>query len=244
MQWSRACLLTIAVATALALAACGGSSPASCAQGTERCPCFGNSTCNSGLTCASNTCVNLGGAGGTTGSAGTGGATGSGGTVGSSKGGSGGTSAAGTGGTNSAGAGGTSAAGMGGTAAGGTGGARHWRQRWRVLHQHRDRSPELRHLRPRLQGRRVRFHTVLSAERLLRRRPVRCRVLALPQPGPGHELRRLLREHRRDLCPKRLRPRRMDLARMADPDSVQRVRQPARHPRRRPMHDEHRLQHR
>jgi len=120
MQWSRAWLLTIAVATALAPAACGGSSPASCSQGTERCPCFGNSTCNSGLTCASNTCVSLGGAGGATGMGGT---TGSGGTGGSSKGGAGGTDSAGTGGPSTAGAGGTSAAGTGGPAGSGGGGA-------------------------------------------------------------------------------------------------------------------------
>lgn len=116
MHCSRAWLLTIAVATALAPTACGSSSPASCAQGTERCPCFGNSTCNPGLTCASNTCVSLGGASGGGGQAGT---VGSGGTGGSSKGGTGGT--AGSGGTSAGGTGGATTGGSGGSGTGGSG---------------------------------------------------------------------------------------------------------------------------
>ena len=124
MQWSRSTLLTIAaVAVFVALHACGGSSGKSCTQGTESCPCYGNSTCNPGLTCASNTCVSLGGAGGATGVAGIGGTTGSGATGGSSRGGAGGASASGTGGASSAGTGGKSTAGAGGTAAGGSAGA-------------------------------------------------------------------------------------------------------------------------
>ena len=117
MLSSRAWLLAIfAVSTALTAVACGGSKGQTCAQGTEKCPCYGNSTCNPGLTCASSTCVNLGGAGGTTGSAGMGGTTGSGGPGGSSAGDAGGTSAAGTGGTSSPGTGG--GAGTGGAAVG------------------------------------------------------------------------------------------------------------------------------
>jgi cysteine-rich repeat protein len=51
---------------ALALAGCGGSSGK--AAGAEGGPCFGNSTCNAGLTCASNLCVQLPGVGGAGGS--------------------------------------------------------------------------------------------------------------------------------------------------------------------------------
>lgn len=126
-------LMLIVGAIAFTDAACGGSSGQTCAQGTERCPCYGNSTCNPGLTCASNTCVNLGGAGGASGSGGGSGGSSRGGTGGTNTAGTGGTSTGGTGGTNaggsggtggasSAGTGGTSAAGAGGTAAGGTGG--------------------------------------------------------------------------------------------------------------------------
>lgn len=64
----------------------GGKTDAGvCTPGTERCPCYGNGTCNQGLTCASQVCVNVsgsGGAGGATG--GSGGAGGSGATGGSS----------------------------------------------------------------------------------------------------------------------------------------------------------------
>lgn len=37
----------------------GGSNGAGGAPGTERGPCYGNNTCNQGLTCASNVCVKL-----------------------------------------------------------------------------------------------------------------------------------------------------------------------------------------
>ena len=40
------------------LSACGSSS--SCPAGSEKCPCYGNETCTSGLSCASGLCVNLG----------------------------------------------------------------------------------------------------------------------------------------------------------------------------------------
>jgi hypothetical protein len=107
MRWSRAWLLMILVgATALGTATCGGSSQ-TCAQGTERCPCYGNGSCNSGLTCASNTCVSLGGAGGASGGGGQAGTIGSGATGGSSKGGTGGTGTAGTGGAAAGGSGGS-----------------------------------------------------------------------------------------------------------------------------------------
>ena len=176
MHCSRAWLLTIAVATALAPAACGGSSPASCAQGTERCPCYGNSTCNPGLTCASNTCVNLGGAGGATGSAGMGGTTGSGGTSGSSKGG----------------AGGTSAAGAGGTAIGGAGGSGGSSS---CTNTSTD-PPELWRLRPCLQE----CRRVCLSRRLLRSGRLRSVVWSVHHPaGRLHDLRGLLRKYRRDL---------------------------------------------
>jgi hypothetical protein len=45
------------------LAGSGGSGDTG-APGTERGPCYGNGTCNRGLTCASNLCVALGGTGG------------------------------------------------------------------------------------------------------------------------------------------------------------------------------------
>lgn len=82
-------------AGALLSAGCGssGSAPPACAQGTETCPCYGNMTCNVGLACFSNICVNpntgtagstgTGGIPGTAGSPGTGGAvTGTGGSLG------------------------------------------------------------------------------------------------------------------------------------------------------------------
>ena len=58
----------------------GGARGEDCPAGTETCPCYGNDTCNAGLTCASGLCVDLGtgGAPGAGGSA-AGGAIGSGG---------------------------------------------------------------------------------------------------------------------------------------------------------------------
>ena len=53
-----------------------------CAVGDETCACFPNKTCQTGLTCASDLCVRLGGTG-TGGSAGSGGSVGAGGSVGS-----------------------------------------------------------------------------------------------------------------------------------------------------------------
>lgn len=54
------------VATALVLGACRSDGPrtSECSPGTERCACYGNHTCNSGLTCASDLCVSVGGAAG------------------------------------------------------------------------------------------------------------------------------------------------------------------------------------
>ena len=60
----------------------GGTS--GCSAGSEGCSCYGNDTCNSGLSCLSHLCVNLPGSGGATGTGGaisTGGATGTGGAV-------------------------------------------------------------------------------------------------------------------------------------------------------------------
>jgi len=40
-----------------------GTGGAECVDGTERCPCYGNGTCNEGLVCASDICVDLGSGG-------------------------------------------------------------------------------------------------------------------------------------------------------------------------------------
>jgi hypothetical protein len=71
------------------LPAVGGSiASANCPNGSERCPCYGNNTCNAGLTCASELCVAIGiggaGAGGAAGVGAAGGPISSGGTAGSS----------------------------------------------------------------------------------------------------------------------------------------------------------------
>jgi hypothetical protein len=114
-------LLSGLVAVLAAVSCGGGGEGGSCPTGFETCACYGNATCESGLTCASNVCVNLSGRGGTTGggiggiAAGTGGAAAG---MGGTTAGTGGTTA-GTGGT-TAGTGGTTA-GTGGTI-GGTGG--------------------------------------------------------------------------------------------------------------------------
>jgi hypothetical protein len=49
---SIACVL-LALSVAVG---CGGGAQTSCA-GSERCACYPNSTCNAGLTCLSNVCV-------------------------------------------------------------------------------------------------------------------------------------------------------------------------------------------
>ncbi|HEX4341240.1 MAG TPA: hypothetical protein VH062_35265 [Polyangiaceae bacterium] len=64
-------------------ASTGADAQSACAIGNEGCHCYGNKTCNGGLTCASDLCVNLGGptaAGGAAGQSGSGGTTGAGGT--------------------------------------------------------------------------------------------------------------------------------------------------------------------
>jgi hypothetical protein len=112
-------LRAILLCSALLLATTCGSSnrSAPCPQGAERCACFGNSTCNTGLTCLSNLCVNTGGAGGagdTSGSGGLAGTTGIAGSGGTSAGGD----ASGAGGIAGGGAG-TDGGGVGGQPAGG-----------------------------------------------------------------------------------------------------------------------------
>jgi cysteine-rich repeat protein len=111
---------------ALALAGCGSSGKAA---GTEGGPCFGNLTCDAGLTCASSLCVRLPGAGGSGGSgqAGNGaagasgqagnGAAGASGQAGSGAGTAGGGGRGGNGGASGA-AGGGGASGNGGSSAG------------------------------------------------------------------------------------------------------------------------------
>jgi hypothetical protein len=90
----------------------GQPADAACPTGGERCDCFPNSTCDVGLTCASEICVRVG-TGGSVGSAGAGG---TGGTVGAG-------AAVGTGGANSAGGStGTGGTGTGIGGAAGTGG--------------------------------------------------------------------------------------------------------------------------
>lgn len=122
----------------LALACSSGAGKATgndggCPIGSETCACYGNGTCNQGLTCASTVCVNLGtagsgGAGGNPGSGGSAPGAGGGGSSGGSVGvgGSAGSSG-GTAGIGQAGAGGnagaTGAGGVGGRAGTGTGGA-------------------------------------------------------------------------------------------------------------------------
>ncbi len=59
-----------------------GTGGVECVDGTERCPCYGNGTCNEGLVCASDLCVNLG-SGGQAGAGGSGGVVGAGGDTGS-----------------------------------------------------------------------------------------------------------------------------------------------------------------
>jgi len=49
---------TLLLAGTLAVQGCGSDSK--CTPGTERCPCYPNSTCNAGLTCFSQVCVNAG----------------------------------------------------------------------------------------------------------------------------------------------------------------------------------------
>lgn len=83
------------------VSASGSGGGSRCPAGAEGCDCYGNGTCDVGLTCASNLCVSLGGAGGAGGIGGAGGATGSGGTGGAviSSGGSAGSSLGGAGGS-------------------------------------------------------------------------------------------------------------------------------------------------
>ena len=52
-------LLPLMLGAALASAAGCGDGGSSCQPGSEKCSCFMNETCNAGLTCASNTCVDL-----------------------------------------------------------------------------------------------------------------------------------------------------------------------------------------
>ena len=119
----RLSLVFVAVVGLVAVG-CGDSPVAVKPQGGERQDCYPNGTCNAGLTCASNVCVNLGdGGAGTSGGAGTGGTTGAAGStgaagVGGAAGSTGGAGAPGTGGAGGSTAGGASGtAGAGGNAA-------------------------------------------------------------------------------------------------------------------------------
>jgi hypothetical protein len=113
----RSLAVALAAVVGLVAVGCGGGS-GSPATGTERGPCYGNGTCNTGLVCLSNTCVKPPPTG-TAGTTGTAGVTGTAGTTGTA--GAGGTAGtAGTAGTGGASGAGGSAGGRGG--AGGTGG--------------------------------------------------------------------------------------------------------------------------
>jgi hypothetical protein len=60
----------VAVGAGVLAQGCGGGSSKTCDVGSESCPCTTGGICNAGLTCASMTCVKLGGTGGTDGGAG------------------------------------------------------------------------------------------------------------------------------------------------------------------------------
>jgi hypothetical protein len=89
--------------TALFAPGCGGGGGASCVAGKETCACTPSQLCDPGLTCASNRCVNLGGAGTGGGGTGGGGAGTGGGGAGTAGGGTGGGAGTGGGGTGTAG---------------------------------------------------------------------------------------------------------------------------------------------
>jgi hypothetical protein len=116
-------ILVLAAAVLAVSCSHDGGGAASCPTGAETCACYGNMSCNRGLTCASNVCVNLSPTGGTSGSAGANGGT-SGGAGGTSGGAGGSTSGAGGAamgsGGKSGGSGGTSGGSGGTTGAGGT----------------------------------------------------------------------------------------------------------------------------
>jgi hypothetical protein len=52
------CLGAVLALTVVAVPGCGGGGAATCDVGKEGCPCTGGGACNTGLTCASNKCVN------------------------------------------------------------------------------------------------------------------------------------------------------------------------------------------
>ena len=79
----------LALSLVVAAAACSSNSgsnpdsgPGGCQTGSEGCACYGNDSCNPGLSCLSHFCVNPTGGGGTTGTAGASGTTGGGGNAG------------------------------------------------------------------------------------------------------------------------------------------------------------------
>src|SRR5262245_15922747 len=85
--------LVSVLAAALAVG-CGNSSQTpACKPGMERCDCYGNGTCNTGLECRSNLCVSAA-AGGASGSTAGRGGSGAAGTTGAAGSGSGGSAAA------------------------------------------------------------------------------------------------------------------------------------------------------
>jgi hypothetical protein len=73
-------VVVLAIGACAIFGACGGGSSGPKA-GDERGACYGNGSCNAGLTCASNVCVRIAGNGGTTGDAGMTGTAGNGGSA-------------------------------------------------------------------------------------------------------------------------------------------------------------------
>jgi hypothetical protein len=120
--WLRHFAYLVASCLIAACSSSGGKdagTDAACPAGSETCACYGNGTCNAGLTCASNLCVNFTGAGGTATTTGSGGSSGTGqagttGAAGSATTGSGG-SPTGSGGSTMTGSGGSTTSGSGGS---------------------------------------------------------------------------------------------------------------------------------
>ena len=115
--WTRTIAILV-LGAALLAGACGGSS--SKATGTEGGPCYGNGTCNAGLSCLSQLCVSPNGSGGSQAGGAAGGKAGTGGAAGAAGGAAG--AAGATGGNGAGGASGGGASGTGGSGTGGAGG--------------------------------------------------------------------------------------------------------------------------
>jgi hypothetical protein len=116
------CVLGLVFGVTLTAAALGGCGSASTHTGTVGAPCSANGTCDPGLQCLSNLCVQPAGGGGAGGANGAAGASGQAGAAGGANGAAGASGQAGAAGGAAGGAGGHAAGGAGGHAAGGAGG--------------------------------------------------------------------------------------------------------------------------